>query len=157
MFWRAISVKFEKYGFPGRIPRGKDPINRVIDYAYSLLYGIVLHAIVSAGLDPYAGFMHSERSGRPSLIYDFSEMYKPVIVHSIAYIASKGVELELRDDGLLTPKTLAYVSKTVLSWIKRYRRKMRCSIRDTVYSKARELASSLKMGSVFTPFIYRVW
>ena len=158
VFWRSIkSILPEHVGFEGRVPRKPDVVNRALDYAYSILYGLCFHAIVGAGLDPYGGFMHSERSGRPSLVYDFSEMFKPAFVHAVIYSVLKAKHLSVREDGLLEPKSTAYVSKVVFSWIKRRRRRARYSIRESIYLKAFELAKSIRSGSSFSGYVYRVW
>ena len=74
--WRSIIE-----GFPGRVHRGaRDPYNMALNYGYSLLYGEVLRAILRAGLDPLAGFLHSDRWGRLSLVYDLVEEFRHPIV-----------------------------------------------------------------------------
>lgn len=158
VFWRNIKTILPEYlGFEGRVPRRPDPVNRAVDYAYSILYGLCFHALVGSGLDPYAGFMHSERSGRPSLVYDFSEMFKPAFVHAVLYASLKARSLSVGEDGLLEPRSTAYVSKVVFSWIKKRRRRVKHSIRESIYLKAFELAKSIREGSSFSGYIYRVW
>ncbi len=156
-FWRCISGLFEKYDFPGRIPRNRDVVNRSIDYAYSILYGYIFHALIAAGLDPYAGFMHNLRSGRPSLVYDFSEQYKPFIIHTVIYSVNRLKDPKITEEGLLDPQSISYISKIIHSWINKRRRNIGSSIRRNIYLKASELAEDLRSGVPYDPFIYRIW
>ncbi len=50
-----------------------------LNYAYAILYNEASDALILAGLDPYAGFLHTDRSGKQSLTYDYSDTYKPLI------------------------------------------------------------------------------
>ncbi len=156
-FWSRITGLYGEYGFPGRKPRNSDVVNRGIDYGYAVLYGLVSHALVAAGLDPYAGFMHVKKSGRLSLVYDFSEQYKPVIIHSVLSGIQRIKNPMVTGEGLLDPRSTAYLSKTIYSWLNKYRRSIGMSIRKNIYVKAHELAESLRSGTVFQGYTYKVW
>jgi CRISP-associated protein Cas1 len=58
----------------------RDPVNAALSFGYSLLEKEILTGIITAGLEPYAGFLHSDRSGRPSLVYDLIEEFRQPIV-----------------------------------------------------------------------------
>ncbi len=78
-YWSAWKSVLE--GFPGRVHRGaRDPYNMALNYGYSILYGEVLRAILRAGLDLLAGYLHSDRWGRLSLVYDLVEEFRHPIV-----------------------------------------------------------------------------
>lgn len=67
--------------FQGRNRRPpKDPINSLLSFGYTLLQGPVLSAIAICGLEPYAGFLHSDRSGKPSLILDMMEEFRQPLI-----------------------------------------------------------------------------
>lgn len=68
-YWSAVGrVLPPQYGWSGRHGRGAtDPINSLLNYGYGILYGHIEQAILLAGLDPYAGFLHADRPGKPSL------------------------------------------------------------------------------------------
>jgi CRISPR-associated protein Cas1 len=44
--------------------------------AYEVLAWKVHRALISAKLEPYLGFLHSEQFGKPSLVCDFQELYR---------------------------------------------------------------------------------
>lgn len=50
-----------------------DKVNAVLSFTYSLLTSMCVSALESVGLDPYAGFMHTDRPGRCSLALDLME------------------------------------------------------------------------------------
>ena len=56
-----------------------DNINAVLSFAYTVLAGDCANALSSVGLDPYVGFMHSDRPGRTSLALDLMEELRPVL------------------------------------------------------------------------------
>lgn len=80
-YWAALATLLpEGLGFQSRDPRAGDPVNMALNYGYAILYTVTADALTVAGLDPYAGFLHRDRSGRPSLVYDYSDTYKPIAV-----------------------------------------------------------------------------
>lgn len=56
-----------------------DNINAVLSFAYTILAGDCANALSSVGLDPYVGFMHSDRPGRASLALDLMEELRPIL------------------------------------------------------------------------------
>ncbi len=92
-YWDALqAVVPEAYGWPGRQTRGaQDPVNAALNYGYGILYGQVERALVLAGLDPYAGFIHADRPGKPSLVFDLIEEFRAVVVdRTVVGMTTKG-------------------------------------------------------------------
>ena len=56
--------------------RAKDLFNAILNYGYGVLYAQIEQAIILAGLDPYAGFLHADRPGKPSLVLDLIEEFR---------------------------------------------------------------------------------
>lgn len=56
-----------------------DNINAMLSYAYTLLTYEMESALETVGLDPYVGFMHTDRPGRVSLALDMIEELRPYI------------------------------------------------------------------------------
>ena len=59
------------------------PINAMLNYGYSVLESEVRIAVVQAGLDPEIGYLHSNRKGRLSLVYDLMEPMRPVVDRAV--------------------------------------------------------------------------
>ena len=56
----------------------RDRFNAILSFLYSMLTNDVRSALESSGLDPYVGFLHTDRPGRPSLALDVMEELRPV-------------------------------------------------------------------------------
>jgi len=59
-----------------------DPINACVSLSYALLTRTWEAALVISGLDPWKGFFHVERPGRPSLALDMIEPFRPILADS---------------------------------------------------------------------------
>jgi CRISPR-associated protein Cas1 len=70
--------------FPRRQRRPPpDPVNVLLSATYTLLVEAIYSATIIAGLDPYCGFYHSERWGRPALVLDLMEEFRPIVADSV--------------------------------------------------------------------------
>ena len=73
----------------------RDPVNALLSFAYALLTKDCFAAVCTVGFDPYKGFFHSNRHGKPSLALDLMEEFRPVI--------ADWVVLTLINNEMLTP------------------------------------------------------
>jgi CRISPR-associated protein Cas1 len=63
--------------FGGRVKRPPvDPVNALLSFVYSLITQECVSALQGVGLDPYVGFLHQDRPGRPSLALDLLEEFR---------------------------------------------------------------------------------
>ena len=53
-----------------------DNLNALLSFLYTLLAHDMQSALESVGLDPYVGFLHRDRPGRPSLALDLMEEFR---------------------------------------------------------------------------------
>ncbi len=60
-----------------------DPINALLSFAYSLLAKDLTIVCHSVGFDPFIGFFHQPRFGRPALALDLMEGFRPLIADSV--------------------------------------------------------------------------
>ncbi len=56
-----------------------DNVNALLSFTYSLLTSMCVSALETVGLDPYAGFFHTERPGRCSLALDLVEEFRAAL------------------------------------------------------------------------------
>ncbi len=69
----------ETFAFRGRSRRPPlDEFNALLSFVYTLLANMCTAALETVGLDPYVGFMHTDRPGRVSLALDLMEELRPV-------------------------------------------------------------------------------
>lgn len=67
--------------FSGRSRRPPgDPVNALLSLGYSLLTHEMFGAVAARGLDPYLGFYHDVRYGRPALALDLVEEFRAAVV-----------------------------------------------------------------------------
>lgn len=157
-YWNAAGkVIPEQYGWTGRIGRGAtDPINSLLNYGYGILYGQVEQAILLAGLDPYAGFLHADRPGKPSLVLDLIEEFRQVAVDRLVFgLATRNYKVQQNEQGLLIEETRRNFAEKVLEHLSaemRYEGK-RFPLRFIIQNQARNLAAFLRKNrETYTPF-----
>jgi CRISPR-associated protein Cas1 len=65
----------------------KDPVNAMLSFGYALLVKECTSALLAEGLDPWWGFYHQPRHGKPALALDLMEEFRPIIVDSAVLTA----------------------------------------------------------------------
>jgi CRISPR-associated endonuclease Cas1/CRISPR-associated protein Cas4 len=61
----------------------RDPVNCLLSYGYSLLTNDFTATLAKLGLDPYLGFYHQTKYGKPALSLDLMEEFRPLVVDSV--------------------------------------------------------------------------
>jgi CRISPR-associated protein Cas1 len=80
-----------------------DPFNALLSFGYALLQKD-LHAVAQlVGLDPYIGCFHALEYGRPSLVLDLMEEFRPLVV-DLPFLL-------LALTGPLTPKAFTFTDR----------------------------------------------
>lgn len=84
-----------------------DKMNSLLSFLYTILMNEVASALEVVGLDPYVGFLHQDRPGRPSLALDLMEELRPIFADRLALtlvnrkqISGKGF-LEKESGGII--------------------------------------------------------
>lgn len=72
------------FSFDGRRRRPPpDAVNCLLGYVYGLLVKELTVVTLGVGFDPYLGFYHQPRFGRPALALDLAEEFRPLIAESV--------------------------------------------------------------------------
>lgn len=74
-----------------------DPVNALLSYGYALLVRAWTVALTAVGFDPYRGFYHQPRYGRPALALDMMEPFRPLIADSSVIQAINNGEVRPSD------------------------------------------------------------
>jgi CRISPR-associated protein Cas1 len=61
----------------------RDPINALLSFGYAMLLKDCFSALCTVGFDPYCGFYHAGRHGKPSLALDLMEEFRAIIADSV--------------------------------------------------------------------------
>lgn len=80
VFDQLILQQKKDFVFSGRNKRPPmDNVNAMLSFVYTLLTNMTASSLETVGLDPYVGFMHTDRPGRVSLALDLIEELRPVL------------------------------------------------------------------------------
>ncbi|KAB2902210.1 MAG: CRISPR-associated endonuclease Cas1 [Anaerolineae bacterium] len=145
-YWEAVRLVLPAaYGWTERHHRGAaDPINSLLNYGYGILYGQIEQAIILAGLDPYAGFLHADRPGKPSLVLDLIEEFRQEAVDRVVFgLANRDYIVQQNEKGLLASETRRDFAEKVLNHLDASVRHdgKRYPLRFVIQMQARQLAS----------------
>ncbi len=154
LYWEGVGRMVP--GFPGREGRGAtDLVNSLLNYGYGILYNRVLSAATRAGLDPFAGYVHTDRPGKPSLVLDLIEEFRgPVVDRAIFGAIGTGFKVGM-DGERLDEKTRKLVAERVrerlATRVKHRGRKH--TLENVVHVQARAVASFVRDGVLYKPFV----
>jgi CRISPR-associated protein Cas1 len=124
------SWRFELDGRNRRPPR--DPVNALLSFAYSLLLKDCLLAVTAVGFDPYMGFYHRPRYGRPALALDVMEEFRPLVADSVV-ITAVNTRVVGEDDFIRVGHGVALRDGARRRFIDAYERRMAEVIRHPVF------------------------
>lgn len=80
VFDELILQQKKDFVFQGRNKRPPlDNVNALLSFVYTLLTNTITSALESVGLDPYVGYLHTDRPGRASLALDLIEELRAVL------------------------------------------------------------------------------
>ena len=87
-----------QFAFKGRSRRPPlDPFNSMISLGYSIIMNEIYGKLEAKGLNPYFGFMHSDREKHPTLASDLMEEWRAVLIDATALSILNGHELKRED------------------------------------------------------------
>lgn len=159
-YWAIIKHLFRNGTmFCGRMRFGADDIvNSALNYGYGILYGQCLNAVIRAGLNPMAGFLHSYQTGKPTLIYDLIEEFRSFAVdRGIFAMFNRGERLEQGEDYLLTSDARKKITKSVIGrlssevWFKG----RRVTLQEVIQEQANNIKKHLYGKVKYRPFLGR--
>jgi CRISPR-associated protein Cas1 len=159
IYWRQIANLLPpECGFDGRDNNpGTDAVNSALNYGYGLLYSHVWGAVMNAGLEPFAGLLHVDRSGKPSLVLDLVEEFRqPVVDRAIFTWLNRGGRLNL-ENGLLDNTSREEVAARVLIRLTaaEQHRGKRHEVRSIVQMQARLAAGAFRGLRNYRPFAFQ--
>lgn len=107
-----------------------DPANALLSLGYTLLSQNLITACEVVGLDPYDGFYHADKYGRPALALDLMEEFRAVLVDSVVR--------RVINKGMLAPDDFSGPGGTLLSGrgLRRFLRAYTARVGATVYHPA---------------------
>lgn len=159
------------FKFSGRSKRPpKDAFNSMLSLGYTLILYEIYGVLQNRGLNPYAGFLHSDREQHPTLVSDMMEEWRPVLIDSLVLSLIQGNEIKpehfmqdeesqgvfLTKDGMkIFIKKLENKLRTETKYLSYVENKN--SFRTAIYLQAGELIKAVENGDVsfYKPIIIR--
>lgn len=90
-----VATAFDFTGRNRRPPR--DPVNALLSFAYSMLVKELTATTYRIGFDPFLGFYHRPKYGRPALALDLAEEFRPLIGDSVVLQVLNTGEIQCDD------------------------------------------------------------
>jgi len=156
-YWEAArALLLPELGWERRETRGAtDVVNVCLNYGYGILYGEMERGCILAGLDPYAGFLHVDRAGKPSLSLDLIEEFRQAVVDRTVFgLLNRGVEPDI-DNGRLSEPARRQLAEKVLERLdgrEPYEGRQH-TLRTIIQLQARALAAYVRRERpVYVPF-----
>lgn len=164
---RSTAAYFEAFrrmvrgerSFEGRSRRPpRDPVNAMLSLGYALVTGELIGKIAAYGLDPYLGFYHEIRHGRPALALDMVEEFRHILVDRMVLALvnrrSFGPEDFIRreEDGgvLLQPEALRRYLAAYEAFMRRPTRAGQ-TMRKLLEEQIRRLVRAILHGDPYQP------
>lgn len=159
-YWEIVRHLFRNgVQFSGRVRHGAtDLVNAALNYGYGVLYGNCFNAIMRAGLNPMAGFLHSYQAGKPTLVYDLVEEFRAFAVdRGIFTLLNRGEKLEQEEGGLLTTETRKKIAKSVIDHLSSevWFQGKRCTLLEVIQEQACNIKKHLYNKTQYHPFLGR--
>jgi CRISPR-associated protein Cas1 len=159
LYWTGVKeIVGQKVEFMGRAHRGAvDKVNSLLNYGYGILYSNVWGAVLNAGLEPFAGFLHTDRPGKPSLVLDLVEEFRqPIVDRVVISHINLGEAIKIKE-GLLDSETRKIIGGKILDRLdsavnfggKRYK------IRSVIQLQARNLCAFLRGERPYKSFSFK--
>ena len=109
-----------------------DELNSLLDFTYTLLLSNCVRALISCGLDPHAGFLHSSKRNKPALALDLMEEFRAPIADSVVQTVINNGEISVGgfSHALESVRMTDETRKTV---IQAYERRMETEITHPIF------------------------
>lgn len=159
LYWEGVKTIISQRGeFMGREHQGAtDAVNSLLNYGYGILYAQVWGAVLNAGLEPFAGFLHVDRPGKPSLVLDLVEEFRqPVVDRAVIAHINLGEAVTL-NAGMLDEETRARFAAKVLERLESTEsvQGKKYQIKSIIQMQARSLCAFLRREGPYSPFSFK--
>ncbi|MCB1190442.1 MAG: type I-C CRISPR-associated endonuclease Cas1 [Leptospiraceae bacterium] len=167
VFNHCILHQKEDFSFDKRTKRPpRSRVNTLLSFLYSMFTNDCLSACQSVGLDPFVGFMHEERPGRPSLALDLVEEFRAMSDRLVLTMINRkqikkediterpGAVYSLNDDG--RQKVLKIYQERKKEELTHHYLNTKCMIGEIPLLQARLLARTIRGEEEnYIPFIWK--
>lgn len=129
-FRQALSADWS-FGSRSHHPPG-DEVNALLGLSYTLLHQDMVTALEIVGLDPYEGYLHADKYGRPALALDLMEEFRHIIADSVVLGLINRRVLK-PDDFHIVAKGFQLKSHALRKYFKSYQHRIQTEVIHPVY------------------------
>ena len=124
-----------EFSFRGRSKRPpKDEFNSMISLGYSVIMNEIYGKIEMKGLNPYFGFLHSDKEKHPTLASDMMEEWRAVIVDATVMSMINGHEIQKKDFSYQMEEPGCYLTKEgIKAFLNKLERKLQTEVKYLDY------------------------
>ena len=128
--------ELDAFDFEGRNRRPpRDPVNALLSFLYAMLSKELTITSQAVGFDPYLGFLHQPRYGKPALALDLAEEFRPLVADSVVLQLVNTGEVT-RSDFLFQADTCALTTPGRRKVVAAYERRLATEVTHPTFGYA---------------------
>ena len=121
-----------------------DPVNALLSFGYAMLTRSFVVALSAVGFDPFRGFFHQPRYGRPALALDMMEPFRSLIVDSSVITAINNGKID-KSNFIETPVGVNLTDKGRKRFIAIFERRLDQEVTHPLFGYAVEYRRLFEM------------
>ncbi|MCD4786340.1 MAG: CRISPR-associated endonuclease Cas1 [Candidatus Eremiobacteraeota bacterium] len=110
----------------------RDPVNALLSFAYAILTREIFTTLLRVGFDPYLGFYHCPKYGRPALALDLIEEFRPIICDSVVITVINNGEIT-GEDFIARAGSVALKKPGRKKFLEAFYRRLDCLVTHPVF------------------------
>ena len=122
----------------------RDRINCLLSFIYALVRNDCLAASTTAGLDPYVGWLHTTRAGRPACALDLMEEFRPCLAERLALTLINRRQIEPKHFREREGGAVEFTDRGRREVIRSWQQRKQTEIKHPLFK------GSIRLGQVFS-------
>ena len=144
-FQYMLKQQREDFRFITRTRRPpRDRINCLLSFIYALVRHDCLAALTTAGLDPYVGWLHATRAGRPACALDLMEEFRPCLAERLAFTLINRRQIESRHFREREGGAVEFTDRGRREVIQAWQRRKQAEVKHPLFEQ------NIRIGQVFS-------
>ena len=145
VFQCMLKQQREDFRFITRTRRPpRDRINCLLSFIYALVRHDCLAALTTAGLDPYVGWLHATRAGRPACALDLMEEFRPCLAERLALTLINRRQIETRHFREREGGAVEFTDRGRKEVIQAWQQRKQTEVRHALFKQ------NIRLGQVFS-------
>ncbi|MGC8769715.1 MAG: CRISPR-associated endonuclease Cas1 [Brevinematia bacterium] len=155
IYWKTLKeTNLLSSDFYEREGRGAKTIsNQALNFGYSILFSVIWHCVVNAGLEIYEGILHTFRPGKPALVLDIMEEYRAWVVDRVIIkfrnFFDKKTELDRDCKNLI----LTEIHKTIGKKYPYHNKRVK--LENIIQRQIYKLSATFQGAKKYKPYLFR--